>query len=207
MSSTPRLASAPLLLFALLAACAGPRPVSLSEAWPGEPRAYQAATRDWTRSGKVSANYSLVARVHATFKSSEWRAAYLAQRRRQEALSDKQYDQLVGEHKAAMAEYYEVELLVATHEPRDNDLDRGARSTWRLTLINDRGEEVTAAKIERDRRPATTIRAQFPAMGDFERAYVVGFPRDIELMHEGSAHFIVRMAGARGKIDLVWRGK
>ena len=206
MSWPRHLLSTPILLV-LLASCASSPPVSFNESWPGEPRDYQDATDDWTRTGKIIATYNLVARVHATFKSPEWRVAHIAERRQTAALSAEQHGQLVAEHKRALAEHHEFELLVATHEPRDNDLDRGARSSWNLTLLNDRGETVAAAKIERDRRPAATIRAQFPAMGDFDRAYIVRFPRTLDLMYESASRFTLRMAGERGRIDLVWRSK
>jgi hypothetical protein len=189
----------------LSSSCAGPTAVELTERWPEQPRDYQAAARAWTRTGKITQGYQLVAHIHATFKSPEWRTAMVAYQTDLERLSPSQRARLLEAEKQSAAAGYEIELLFATHEARENDLNKGERSMWRITLSDDRGGEVEATKIERDRRPPGVIRSLFPEMDDFDRAYIVHFPRTIELLREGASQFSLRVSSPRGATELVWR--
>lgn len=196
-----------LLAIALLwSACSAPapKPVQLTDTWPGTTRSYEEATRDWTRHGKMWKDLEPLIEVYATFASPEWRAAYVAERTKRERLpSDAQAALLAAEQKDA-ADYYDVELIVSTHDERENDLARGSRSVWRLALIDDQGNQVTPISVKRDRRPDEIVRAYFPAMHELADAYIARFPKNIELLREGASRFTLRLSSARGAVELVW---
>ncbi len=193
-------------LFAL-AACAGPGPITLTDSWPSKTRDYRDVVRDWTRTGSLQRDFETIITVDATFESPEWRAAYVAERARREDLPAGDVAALLSAQKQANAESYEVEVLVSTHDPRWNDLQKGERSMWRLALMNDRGQQITPTSIKRERRPDAVVRAWFPRMGDFSEAYTVRFPRTVDLLGDGARALILRVSSARGAVTLTWRGR
>ncbi len=197
-----------LAIIALLtAACGGPGPITLTDTWPSKTRDYDDVVRDWTRSGSLVRDLETVIHIDATFESPEWRAAYVAERVRRDALPDSEAAALLAAQKQANTESYEVELLVSTHDTRWNDLQKGTRSMWRVALMDDRGNQVTPISIKRERRPDAVVRAWFPTMGDFAEAYTVRFPRSVDLMGAGTRALTLRVSGARGAIEVTWRSR
>lgn len=184
--------------------CSGPAAIELTERWPEKPRSYETTARAWTRGGDINQNYQLVARVHATFLSPELRAAEIEYRTELERLSPGQRQKLVESEQKAAAGDYVVELFLATHEPRENDLNKGKRSIWRLTLADDRGNDVEAVDIKRDRRPHEVLRSLYPWISAFDRAYIVRFPRTVDVLHQGAREFTLRAACPRGSVVLTW---
>ena len=195
------------LALALAAACGGAAPVSLSDRWPAESGDYRDVTAAWTRHAELTAGYQEALVVDATFKSPEWRAAYVDRVAHLGRLSAAQRAELVAQQQKEAAEHYEVQLLVTTWDRRENDLHRGAKSVWKVVLVDDAGVTVEPASIERDRRPENVLRADYPALGDFSQAYVARFPRRVELMKPGSRGFALRIWGARGAVEMQWRGR
>jgi hypothetical protein len=189
-----------------LVACARPpaAPV-LDDRWPTTTPRYEAAAATWTRSGELRGDYQLVASVDATLKSPAWRQAWVQRRASVMRMSPAARDALLEAQRQAHAEAWEVQLVLTTWDRRENDLDRGARSVWRVTLVDDAGNEFEPLAIERDRRPEFTIRAEYPGHGDFARTYVVKFPRTAAALGPGVARVGLRLSSPRGAIDLWWR--
>ena len=120
-------------------------------------------------------------------------------------LSVSSHQALRDEQSKAAADVYEVHLLVTTGERRENDLQKGEKSIWRLALRDDQGSEVTPSSVERDKRPVDVIRAEYPDMSDFATAYVVRFPRTLDVLRQGAKQFSIIMASTRGGVELVWQ--
>lgn len=201
-----RAAASVAVLWAMVAACsaAAPEPVTLTEQWPASPRPYSEANRDWTRSAELYRGFDKLLEVHATFKSPEWRAAHVAERAKRERLPPDAHAELLASEQQEAKDYYDVQLIVATYDERENDLQKGERSVWRLALIDDQGKQVTPISIKRDRRPAEIVGAYFPAMNALAQAYIARFPKDVALLNEGASKFTLRMSSARGAVELVW---
>jgi hypothetical protein len=192
-------------MVAPLAACGGPQAVDLSPSWPERADDYDDAYRAWTRHGRIRKDYQQVLDLYATFKAPAWRAARVAHLADTQSLSPEARQRLHAEQvKAAEEEPYEVQLLVTTHDFRENDLSRGESSIWRLVLVDDRGNEVEPVEIKRDRRPIEVLRSEYPDMGDFAMAYIVRFPRTIEVLRPDATKFSLKMASVRGAVNLVW---
>jgi hypothetical protein len=195
-----------LLLVLALAGCMKPAPApTLDGAWPAAAGDYETVSRSWTRDGKLRAEYQLVAEVSATIKAPPWRAAYVARQARKQKLGDASRAELDAAQRAADAEAYEVVVILTTWDRRENDLDRGERSVWRLVMVDAAGNEIPAMEIKRDRRPEYVIRAEFPRFGDFSKAYVARFPRDARLLGEGVDKVALRLSSSRGGIELTWQ--
>lgn len=200
-----------LFTIAMLAACSGaPKPVSLTTGWPTtapEPDDYRDVTEQWTRSDALRTTYQEVLEVYATLKSPEWRAAFASRDAEHRRLTGAARDQRMAQAQAEMEGPWELELMVTTWDRRENDLDRGKRSVWRVVLVDDAGTEIEALEIIKDKRPAFTVRADYPAYGDFATAYIARFPREAKVMGPGVKQVRLRVSGSRGGVELVWEGK
>ena len=188
-----------------LAACgSAPPAVSLSEQWPARPGDYEDVTTAWTREGVLRGQYQQVLDLVATFKSPEWRAAHAERDADHRKLGDAERAQLVAQAKADMAGPYEIELMVTTWDRRENDLDRGKKSVWHVVLVDDQGHEIEPIEIVRDKRPAFTVRAEFPALGDFAVPYVARFARTTPVLGPNVHAVRLRMSSERGGVELSW---
>jgi hypothetical protein len=191
------------LLFA--AACAEPvHPIAFSNTWPTSVPHFEAVTDAWTRVVRMRNGYEESLTLQATFKSSEWRAARVARDVGYAKMSDASAGELVAKEQAALADHYEVELIVTTWERRENDLDRGDRSVWRVRLVDDDGTELEPIEIVRDKRPREMLLADFPEFGDFAVAYVAKFPKKTDLFRTGAKRVGLHMWSPRGGVDVAW---
>lgn len=195
-----------LVLLVVLAACPRPKPaVSLDGDWPADPGSYRDVTARWTRSGEINRDYQLVAEVDATLLSPPWRAAWVADRARKGNLSDAAVAELLAQQQAIAEEAVEVAIVLTTWDRRENDLDRGKRSVWRVALVDGAGNEILPVEIRRDRRPDMVLRAEFPEYGDFSRVYLARFPKTGQVFGPAVEQVQLRMSSPRGGIELTWR--
>jgi hypothetical protein len=174
-----------VVLLVCLFGCLGPGP-------------YHTVTKEWTRKKEISANYQEVLSLHAIYKSAAWRSAHAEKDAKARGLTGPAYDQRLAQAKADAAGPIEFHLLVTTWDRRENDLDRGDKSVWRVRLIDDAGMEMKPLEVVRDKRPLLVVRSDFPTMGDFATAYVVRFPRK-ELRN-----LRLVVSSARGGVELDW---
>lgn len=195
----------------VLAGCVPAQRVNLSGQWPAQPGSYTAVDEAWTRHATLrtglSDQFEEVLDVYATLESPDWRAAYVSHRGRRELLSAQALRALAQAQQQEAAKYHEVELLVATHRRDENDLDDGKRSVWRLRLVNSKAAEVAPVSIVRDRRPRQVIRADFPQLGDFAKAYIVKFPAKLQIFGDGADWVALKLASSRGGVKMVWKGR
>ena len=194
-------------------ACGGsPPPVELSNSWPRKADDFDDVNEKWTRhgrdnqglGGKERARLRQTIDVYATFKSPEWRVAWIEHQKEKHHLSAPAVRELIEKLKKEDAERYEVALLVATHDRRSNDLQKGTRSTWRVALVDESGAEIVASEIKRDRRPTVEIAAEYPHMGDFHEPYVAYFPRSVDLLRSEARRFLLKVTSEQGGVVLEW---
>ena len=197
------------LVTALAAACGSrPPPVKLVEDWPAQapdPDDYGDTTDTWTRRQSLAGQYQEVLELAATFKSPEWRAAHAARDAEYRKLTGAARDQVFAQAQAEMAGPYELELMVTTWDRRENDLDRGKKSVWRVVLVDEQGNEIEPLEIVKDKRPAFTVRADYPALGDFATAYIARFPREKQILGPGVRKVELRMSSSRGGVSVMWQ--
>ena len=164
---------------------------------------YEKVTANWTRKGEMRERYQEALTVAVTFKSLEWREEFARKNARNRGLDGAALAQSVAQAKADDAGPLEFQMIVVTWDRRENDLDRGKKSVWRIRLLDEAGMEVEPLEIIRDKRPDYIIRAEFPAMVNFAKAYVVRFPRD---KITNLANLKMHMSSPRGGVRLVWSG-
>jgi len=194
-----------LVMVALLVGC-GPKapPRELTGRWPQMAYDYDATTKSWTVYGELGDVYQEIISVYAVFKSPQWRAARGNRDAYFRGLEGEAREQIMVQARAETMGPYEVELLVTTWERRENDLDKGDRSVWKVRLIDEAGNEIKPLEIVKDKRPAFTIRSDYPSFGDFATAYIVRFPRDKALLGDGVKRLRMRISSVRGFLAMEW---
>ena len=193
-----------LALLLVIGCGSAPPRVRLTEDWPASAGNYDTVVAAWTRSTILRGQYQEVLELSATFKSPDWRAAHAARDAEHRGLTGEARDQRLAQAQAEGAAAYEVELMVTTWDRRENDLDRGKRSVWKVVLVDEQGHEIEPIEIARDRRPAFTVRAEFPALGDFATPYIVRFPRTTPVLGPAVKTVRLRMSSERGGVELAW---
>lgn len=199
-----------LVLVAVIALAGCPKappPVPLTGEWPAAAGDYDDVTAAWTRRGQIRRDYQQVAEVFATIKSPEWRAAWVERRARRGIMTEAAEAELLAAEQRAEAEAWEVEIVMTTWDKKENDLDRGDRSVWRVSLIDADGVEFLPIEILRDRRPSNIIRSEFPGFGDFSEAYIARFPKDARVFGPGVTQIGLRLSSTRGGIALTWKAR
>ena len=178
--------------------------VRLTEDWPTSIRSYDTVVRDWTRKAQLHANYQEVCELVATLKSPEWRAAFATHDADVRGLVGPAREQRIAESRAEVAGPYELEVMLTTWDRRENDLERGKKSVWRVVLIDEHGQEIEPLEIVRDRRPAFVVRAEFPLFGEFAVPYIARFPRTTPLFGPSARQVRLRMSSTRGGLEVAW---
>jgi hypothetical protein len=204
-------ASAAAVALALVASCAREHgPVRIGTTWPDSPGGYQGQYEKWTREASARNDVDLIVEVSATLKSAEWRAAWVEAQTSKLSLSADERARLIAEQQKAAAETWEVELIVGTANSLWQDFGAG-RSMWRVALVGDDGREALPLSIREDGRPRAELEIWYPALRGQRRAYVVRFPAlgsdGAPLVADGADKLTMEVAGAPGRVDLVWRGK
>ena len=193
------------LLTVVLAACGASNPaVRLDETWPTEAGDYEDVTEEWTRKAILRGQYQEVLELAATFKSPAWRAASAAKDAELRGLGPPARDARMAQARAEAAGPYELEVMITTWDRRENDLDRGKKSIWRVVILDEAGNEIEPLEIVKDKRPAFAIRAEFPAFGDFATAYIVRFARTPPLLGPDVKKLRLRVSSVRGAAEVIW---
>ena len=176
-----------VLFVVVLFGCVGPSP-------------YQRTTNEWTRQTTLDGGYQQVLQLAAVYKSSAWRAAHAAKDADARGLAGDARNQRLAQATADAAGPIEIELLVTTWDRRENDLEKGKKSNWRIRMLDAAGAEIEPMELIKDKRPLLTLRAEYPAMGDFATAYIVRFKRPATPIDQ----LRLRMSGERGGVEVAW---
>jgi hypothetical protein len=195
-----------LAILWLGAACgATHRPVPLTEDWPATIRDYDDVVQDWTRKAELRGDYQEVCELVATLKSPEWRASHAMHDAEIRGLNGSAREQQIAQARVEVAGPFEFEVMVTTWDRRENDLDRGKKSVWRVVLIDETGQEVEPLEIVKDRRPSFVVRAEFPSLGEFATPYIARFPRTTPILGPTAKQVRLRMSSPRGGLEVDWK--
>ena len=168
---------------------------------------YDKIRKRWTRGARILKQLDTTLRVHATFLTPEFNAAYHARSVHMFGLSYHKREKLKRELSEQWSKAYAFIVASATLKHDWNDFDR-KDSIWNITLANDRGEQVDATEIRRQPINAT-LKELFPYVGHFHQAYRLHFPKTLPsgrpLANRETRHLALRIAGPLGRSDLTWR--
>jgi hypothetical protein len=201
------------LALALLVAagCAGnAKVVSLAEpAVAPSTKNYVDEIKAWSRHGDMLHDFDATMIVDATMHSPEFHAAYVAKYLEVYKVGDSTRAAAVAAIPYS-SESYEFHIETQTHTWEINEL-KPPRSLWRVTLIDDRGREVTASLVKAEKTRPEFLQIFYPYSNLWGKPWRVLFPRVLNdgtpLVTPDTKTLTLRIAGPPGNIDLLWRLK
>lgn len=209
-----RILAATLAFGGFASACWTSTPVALEFGRPT--RAYHGAEypdvyNRWTRHTKVVHDVDTALEVWATFKSDEFREAFVARYAEAYGLKEGVLEPLrQAQHDAALASY-EFVVTAQSSNYKWNDLEK-KNSPWRVSLRDAAGHEVGPSEPPKiEKLPDQVEQAFYPAKTPFSKMYVVRFTRSLArdegFIGEKSGSISLRLAGPFGHADLVWQAR
>jgi hypothetical protein len=168
----------------------------------------------WTRHQKVLHELESALEVWATYKSRDYREAFVARYADAYRLSDAERQRIRSAQRDAETSAYEFVVTAQSAIYRWNDLDKKS-SAWRISLRDGTGHELAPEKVTYEKLPEMYEREFFPVKTPFTRNYTVRFARpaptadghpaaDDGFVGERSGELVLRIAGPFGAADLTW---
>jgi hypothetical protein len=200
-----------LLVVAAMVACQSDKAsrVDFSET----PRAYVAKDygdvyERWTRHDFAMHDVEKALEVWVTFKSWDFREAYVEHYSSIYSLPDADRATLRNAQREALHGAYEFNVTAQSANYKWNDLEK-ASSPWRVTLLDALGHELPpeAGTIKVAKLPDAYEREFFPAKNPFSKTYNLRIVPPAKSDFEGirSGAIILRIASPLGRIELTWR--
>jgi hypothetical protein len=159
----------------------------------------------WTRHAKLVSDIGTVMEIWATFKSWDFRQAYLAKYAKVYDLSDAERADLSKSQFETAHAVYEIHVVAQSTADRWTDFDRKT-SAWRLSLLDGTGAELAPTSIKAEKLPDLYESVFFPTRTLFSRTYTVRFvrPDDGSFVGPQSGRMVLRIASPVGKVEAVW---
>lgn len=163
----------------------------------------------WSRGDKVYVGLESRLYVNATYKTPEFRKAYIERYARSYELSPDQEKALMERETEQGQAYNEFFFTAFTPEEALNDFDR-KDSVWQLYIEDAEGRRAKPLSITAIDNPEPVVREFFPYFDLWSRAYTIRFPKYADSGEEispekGPVKLIV--TGVMGKGELEWGAK
>src|SRR6185369_6656246 len=162
----------------------------------------------WTRHDFAMHEVEKALEVWVTFKSWDFREAYIERYAAIYSLTDAERTTLRTAQRDALHQAYEFHVTAQSANYKWNDLEK-SNSPWRVTLLDALGHELApeAATIKVEKLPDMYEREFFPEKTPFSKTYNVRFvaPPNSDFSGIKSGAITLRIAGPLGRIELTWR--
>ncbi len=203
MSVRGRLPRPGVALLALAVACGltlprQPTPGPEEGKWPEERDRY-------TRSIKIYDRLDDKAFATATYQAPSVRAARVERLAAWRSLTGEERDARLAQERDEATRFEDFLLAFYTNDRSANDLD-SSKSVWRVTLEVLGTTEILPASIQVVHVDATLAQL-YPHIGTFDTLYQVRFPPWRGPKPLAETPFLLRIAGAQGKVELVFDGR
>lgn len=162
----------------------------------------------WTRHAKLVHDVGTVMEIWATFKSWDFRQAYIAKYAKAYDLPEGERETLAKGQQDAARSVYEVHVVAQSTTDKWNDLER-RNSPWRLTLLDGTGAELSPASIKVEKFPELYESEFFPSRTPFSKTYTVRFlhPEGDAFVGPVSGRVILRLDSPLGKVEAIWEAR
>jgi IS1 family transposase len=167
---------------------------------------YHEVYERWTRHDFVSRDAEKAIELWATFKSWDFREAYIERYSAMYSIPDADRVALRQHEKNALHEAYEFHVTAQSANYKWNDLEKKS-SPWRFVLLDALGHELQPESIRVEKLPEVVEKEFYPAKTPFTKAYVVRFvaPPNGEFAGVGSGSIVLRLSSPAGRVELSWR--
>jgi hypothetical protein len=186
-----------------------PKPVDFAEVTRQySAQDYPEVFQRWTRHGKLVRDVGTVIEVWSTYKSWDFRQAYIEQYAEVYNLNAADRRALQQAQLQAARTTYEFHVVAQSTEFEWNDLEQ-KDSVWKVTLLDGRGGELAPEALTVEKLPDLYEMRFFPSRTHFSRTYTVRFPRstgdgDGRFLGATSGRLLLRVAGPLGRAEVDW---
>ena len=190
---------------------ASPGP-STSPRSPGSylPKDYDDVRQRWTRHGKLVRDIGTVLEFWATYKSWDFRQAYIENYAEVYSLPESERRALRQAQLEAARTSYEFHVVAQSTEYEWNNLHEDD-TVWKIALADGAGRELAPASVTLEKLPSLYEMRFFPNRTDFSRTYTMKFPRgageaDRRFSGPSSGLLLLKVLGPLGKVETSWQG-
>ncbi|MDH4227712.1 MAG: hypothetical protein OEV59_08225 [Deltaproteobacteria bacterium] len=171
--------------------------------------AYTAALNRWTSTAKVYKDIEMRLSMTATFKSLEYRKAYVEEFARKYQIDTESKDRLLAREIETHGAYNEFFVVAYTPLYQWNDLEQ-KKSVWKLYLMNKNGAKTLPIEITKVDHTEAFYIEFFPYLDHWSNAYVVKFPRydstgAVSLGEEDAELLRIVVTGPLGNGEATWK--
>lgn len=171
------------------------------------PNDYRAVYQRWTRHDFAEHDVDKALDVWATFKSWDFREAYIEKYASIYSLSDAKRNELRVAQREANRQAFEFHVTAQSANWDWNDLEKKS-SPWRVTLLDALGHELPSERVRIEKLPDAYEREFFPAKTPFSKTYSVRFVipgPGVDFSGVKAGSLTLRFASPIGRVDLVWK--
>jgi hypothetical protein len=160
----------------------------------------------WTRHEYALHDADKALEVWATFKSWDFREAFIELYSSIYSLADADRTKLRDAQRLAFEEAYEFHVTAQSSIFRWNDLEKTS-SPWQVRLIDALGHELEPERIKVEKLPDAYEREFFPAQTPFSKTYSIRFvaPKGSDFAGLKSGTIVLRFASPIGRLEVSWR--
>jgi hypothetical protein len=169
---------------------------------------YERVYERWTRHQQAFLDADVALEVWATFKSWDFREAYIERYAEVYGLSDADEKTLRAAQQDVVHAAYEFHVTAQASNYKWNDLEK-ASSAWRASLVDALGHELAPEYIKVVKLPDAYESAFFPHRTPFTKTYAVRFtvPSDASgFLGPKSGALTLRLSSPIGRVELEWHG-
>jgi hypothetical protein len=169
---------------------------------------YERVYTRWTRHEQVLREADVALEVWATFKSWDFREAFVERYAAIYSLSEGDHATLRDAEQKASRVAYEFHVTAQSTNFKWNDLEKSS-SAWRTTLVDALGHELTPEAIKILKLPDAYEREFFPRKTPFTKTYAIRFvvpTEGSEFSGVRSGAITLRILSPIGRVELEWRG-
>ena len=169
---------------------------------------YERVYDRWTRHEVAYDDVDVALEVWATYKSWDFREAYIERYAAVYNLSEADEKALTEAQHGLLRAAYEFHFTAQSTQYKWNDLEK-ANSPWRATLIDALGHELTPEYIKVVKLPDAYEESFFPSRTPFTKTYAIRFavPADGSFAGTKSGSIRLRFASPLGRLELAWLGQ
>jgi hypothetical protein len=174
------------------------------------PADYDHVYQRWTRHQTSWHDVQIALEAWATFKSWDFREAYIERYASIYGLSEADRAALRRAQLEAARQSFEFNVTTLSAQWAWNDLEKSS-SAWRVTLVDALGHEISPDEIRIEKLPDAYESQFFPVKDEFKRAfqktYRIRFsvPTSGEFAGPKSGAITLRIVSPIGHLDLTWQ--
>jgi hypothetical protein len=167
---------------------------------------YQGVYTRWTRHEYALHDADKALEVWATFKSWDFREAFIERYSSIYSLLDADRAKLREAQRLAFEEAFEFHVTAQSSIYRWLDLEKTS-SPWQIRLIDALGNELQPERVKIEKYPDAYEREFFPSQTPFSKTYSIRFavPKGSDFVGLKSGAIILRFASPIGRLEVSWR--